>query len=203
MIYVIGAVVLILVIFIVIVIFKYVKLKDVQKSIEMCIKSIDELLNKKLELVNSLLKDIDNKNIEEKFSYNEDASLYEREDILFNTSFEINKYIKEKKTKKLMPKVQDLNNLEEDIDGLKDYYNANVLNYNDIFLKKNLNKLFKLLKFDSYKSFKIRKLEEYEIFKNQSSLKLTGLIFFDIKKLLALENGLLPKNPYLAENGDG
>ena len=203
MIYVIGAVVLILVIFIVIVIFKYVKLKDVQKSIEMCIKSIDELLNKKLELVNSLLKDIDNKNIEEKFSYNEDASLYEREDILFNTSFEINKYIKEKKIKKLMPKVQDLNNLEEDIDGLKDYYNANVLNYNDIFLKKNLNKLFKLLKFDSYKSFKIRKLEEYEIFKNQSSLKLTGLIFFDIKKLLALENGLLPKNPYLAENGDG
>ena len=166
MIYVIGAVVLILVIFIVIVIFKYVKLKDVQKSIEMCIKSIDELLNKKLELVNSLLKDIDNKNIEEKFSYNEDASLYEREDILFNTSFEINKYIKEKKIKKLMPKVQDLNNLEEDIDGLKDYYNANVLNYNDIFLKKNLNKLFKLLKFDSYKSFKIRKLEEYEIFKN-------------------------------------
>ena len=166
MIYVIGAVVLILVIFIVIVIFKYVKLKDVQKSIEMCIKSIDELLNKKLELVNSLLKDIDNKNIEEKFSYNEDASLYEREDILFNTSFEINKYIKEKKIKKLMPKVQDLNNLEEDIDGLKDYYNANVLNCNDIFLKKNLNKLFKLLKFDSYKSFKIRKLEEYEIFKN-------------------------------------
>ncbi len=166
MIYVIGAVVLILVIFIVIVIFKYVKLKDVQKSIEMCIKSIDELLNKKLELVNSLLKDIDNKNIEEKFSYNEEASLYEREDILFNTSFEINKYIKEKKIKKLMPKVQDLNNLEEDIDGLKDYYNANVLNYNDIFLKKNLNKLFKLLKFDSYKSFKIRKLEEYEIFKN-------------------------------------
>ena len=166
MIYVIGAVVLILVIFIVIVIFKYVKLKDVQKSIEMCIKSIDELLNKKLELVNSLLKDIDNKNIEEKFSYNVEASLYEREDILFNTSFEINKYIKEKKIKKLMPKVQDLNNLEEDIDGLKDYYNANVLNYNDIFLKKNLNKLFKLLKFDSYKSFKIRKLEEYEIFKN-------------------------------------
>ena len=166
MIYAIGAIVLILVIFVVIIIFKYVKLKDVQKSIEMCIKSIDELLKKKLDLVNSILKDIDNKNIKEKFSYNEESSLYEREDSLFNTSFEINKYVKENKVEKLIPKVQELNNLEENIDGLKDYYNANVLNYNEIFLKKNLNKLFKLLKFDSYKSFKIRKLEEYEIFKN-------------------------------------
>ena len=99
--------------------------------------------------------------------------------------------------------VKNLNILEENLDGLKDYYNANVLNYNEIFLKRYFNKLFRLLKFVDYKSFKIRKLEEYEIFKNQSSLKLTGLIFFDIKKLLALENGLLPKKPFLAENGEG
>ena len=77
-----------------------------------------------------------------------------------------------------------------------------IFNLNEAY-KRYFNKLFRLLKFVDYKSFKIRKLEEYEIFKNQSSLKLTGLIFFDIKKLLALENGLLPKKPFLAENGEG
>ena len=64
------------------------------------------------------------------------------------------------------PLSRQIRDLEEELDGLKDYYNANVLDYNEIFLKKYFNKIFKLLKFDSYKAFKIRKLEEYEIFKN-------------------------------------
>ena len=62
--------------------------------------------------------------------------------------------------------VSELNVLEENIDGLKDFYNANVLNYNEIFLKSYLNKVYRFFKFNDYKSFKIRKLEEYEIFKN-------------------------------------
>ena len=85
---------------------------------------------------------------------------------MFNVSFDINKYVKERKDKKLLSEVKELNSLEESLDGLKDYYNANVLNYNEIFLKRYFNRLFRLLKFKDYKSFKIRKLEEYEIFKN-------------------------------------
>ena len=85
---------------------------------------------------------------------------------MFNVSFDINKYVKDKKIVKLKDKVKELNVLEENLDGLKDYYNANVLNYNEIFLKGYLNKLFRVLKFGDRKSFKVRKLEEYEIFKN-------------------------------------
>ena len=166
MIYVIGAVVLILVICIFIIIFKYVKLKDIRNSIDICASSIEELLSKKLELVNNLLNDMKNDDLKNSFSYDEEASLYEKEDSLFNISFEINKLIKEGKSKKLKEKVKELNEMEENLDGLKDFYNTNVLSYNEIFLKKYANKLFKLLKFDSYKSFKIRKLEEYEVFKN-------------------------------------
>ena len=165
-IYVIGLLILILVIGGVILFFKYSKLKDIKASLEMCTNSINEALDKKLKLVQDFLKDIKDEKIKSTFNYDEGASLYEREDALFNVSFEINKFVKEGNNKKLRDKVKILNELEENLDGLKDYYNANVLNYNEIFLKKYFHRFFQLLRFDSYKSFKIRKLEQYEIFKN-------------------------------------
>lgn len=166
MIYLFGFIFLFLVICCFIIVLNYYKLNDIKISIDTCSNSIDEVLNTKLELVEGLLKKIDNDKIKKDFVYDNDASLYEREDALFNVSFEINKYIKEVKNKKLKEEIKDLNNLEENLDGLKDFYNTNVLNYNEIFLKKVFNKVFRLLKFENYKSFKIRKLEEYEIFKN-------------------------------------
>lgn len=166
MLYVIGLIILVVVIAIIIFIFKYLKLKDIMVSINICIDSINNALDKKLKFVNELLDDIKDEKIKKNFSYNEDASLYEREDSLFNIGFEINKYVKEKKVKNLKDKIKKLNDMEENLDGLKDYYNTNVLNYNEIFFKKYLNKFFRLLKFEQFKSFKIRKLEQYEIFKN-------------------------------------
>lgn len=165
-IYVIGILVLLLVICTIIIFFKYSKLKDIKSSLEMCTNSINEALEKKLKLINEILIDIKDEKIKESFNYDEEASLYEREDALFNISFEINRFVKEGKNKKLKDKIKVLNELEENLDGLKDYYNANVLNYNEIFLKKYFHKFFQFLKFDSYKAFKIRKLEQYEIFKN-------------------------------------
>ncbi len=166
MIYVLGILFLVLIIAGIFLFFKYAKLKDINNSIEIATENINTLLDKKLELVNDLLKEIKNEKIKKSFEYSDDLSLLEKEKVLFNISFDINKYIKEGKNKKLKDKVRDLNILEENLDGLKDYYNANVLNYNEIFLKKFFNKIFRLLKFDDYKSFRIRKLEEYEIFKN-------------------------------------
>jgi len=166
MIYVFGTIFLLLVIVLGYLFFKYSKLKDINNSIEIASESINAVLDKKLELVNELLKDVKDKKIKEKFEYSDDFSLYEKENALFNVSFDINKYVKDKKIVKLKDKVKELNVLEENLDGLKDYYNANVLNYNEIFLKRYFNKLFRFLKFGDYKSFKIRKLEEYEIFKN-------------------------------------
>lgn len=165
-IYVIGLLILIIVVCAIILFFKYSKLKDIRNSLEMCTNSINEALDEKLKLVNEFLSDIKDESIKNSFNYDEGASLYEREDVLFNVSFEINKFVKEGKNKKLKDKLKILNELEENLDGLKDYYNANVLNYNEIFLKKYFHKFFQFLKFDSYKSFKIRKLEQYEIFKN-------------------------------------
>ena len=166
MIYVFGTIFLLLVIVLGYLFFKYSKLKDINNSIEIASESINAVLDKKLELVNELLKDVKDKKIKEKFEYSDDFSLYEKENALFNVSFDINKYVKDKEIVKLKDKVKELNVLEENLDGLKDYYNANVLNYNEIFLKRYFNKLFRFLKFGDYKSFKIRKLEEYEIFKN-------------------------------------
>ena len=37
---------------------------------------------------------------------------------------------------------------------------------NELFLKKPLNLIYKLLKFTQYKSFKLRKIDDYEILKN-------------------------------------
>ena len=166
MIYVVGFILLLLVLVFILFFLKYNSLKDIRQNIEICMASIDEALSERLELVNKLLKDIKNKKIEKSFDYDEKSSIYDREDALFNVSFEINKYVKEKKLKDYTDDISKLNDMEENIDGLKDFYNANVLNYNEIFLKKYFNRIFKLLKFENYKSFKIRKLEEYEIFKN-------------------------------------
>ena len=166
MIYVIGVLIIIIILLCGYLFFKYSKLKDINNSLEIAKENINIVLDKKYELVNELLKDIKNDKIKEKFSYSDDFSIYEKENALFDVSFDINKFIKEGNNKKLKQRVKDLNLLEENLDGLKDYYNANVLNYNEIFLKKYFNKLFRLFKFEDYKSFKIRRLEEYEIFKN-------------------------------------
>lgn len=166
MIYVIGVIILLLVMLFFIVLFNYFKLTDIKTSIETCSDNIDVLLDSKLSLIEKILKKIKNEKLEKSFEYDKDGTLYERENALFNISFEINKYIKDSKNKKLKDEVRELNVLEESLDGLKDFYNTNVLNYNEIFFKRPFNKIFKLFKLEGYKSFKIRKLEEYEIFKN-------------------------------------
>lgn len=166
MLYIIGIIILILLVGGFIIFLKVSKLNDIKKALDICAANINEFLNKKLELINILLKDIDNKKIKKDFSYSDDFNIYEKEEALFNVSWNIYKYIKDNNITKLKDKAKELNVLEENLDGLKDFYNANVLNYNEVFLKKSFNKIFRIFKFGDYKSFKIRKLEEYEIFKN-------------------------------------
>lgn len=166
MLYIVGIIILILLVGGFIIFLKVSKLNDIKKALDICASNINEFLNKKLELINILLKDIDNRKIKKDFSYSDDFNIYEKEEALFNVSWNIYKYIKDNNITKLKDKAKELNVLEENLDGLKDFYNANVLNYNEVFLKKSFNKIFRIFKFGDYKSFKIRKLEEYEIFKN-------------------------------------
>ena len=165
MIYVLCSIFLVVFILCSFIFFKMNKLKDYNRSLEICINNINDILDKKLELVNELLPKIKDKKISS-FALKDDFSLYEKEYELFLVSFNINKYAKEHPRVRIQDKVHQLNVLEESIEGLKDFYNANVLNYNEIFLKPGFNKIFKFFKFSEYKSFKIRKLEEYEVFKN-------------------------------------
>lgn len=166
MIYIIGSIFFILFICGGIIFFRINKLKDIEKSLEIVSSNIEEFLDRKLSIITKLLDNIEDEKIKKEFSYSDDFTLLEKEDSLFNISWNVIKYIKDNDIKDLKSDAHELNVLEENLDGLKDFYNANVLNYNEIFLKPSFNKIFKFFKFGDYKSFKIRKLEEYEIFKN-------------------------------------
>ena len=171
MIYALGIIILFVCFLFVFLFFKNSKLKDIKESLDISINNIERVLEEKLKLVNSLMEYVDDEKIKVKFKYKQEDTLVDRESALFETSFDVNKYFKEKgvngKNKdEIKGRIHALNILEEELDGLKDFYNANVIDYEEIFLKKYLNKLFRYLKYDDYKTFKIRKLEEYEIFKN-------------------------------------
>lgn len=166
MIYVILALLLLIFIFSAYIFFNIVKLKDLSESLNLCSVKVNELLDKKLQLIKSILKKLDDKKLNKKFIYNDEDSMLDREKNLFDIGFNINKHLKNSNNEKLNDEIKELGLVEESLDGLKDFYNANVLNYNEIFLKKYINKIYRLFKFTDYKAFKIRKLEEYEIYKN-------------------------------------
>ena len=159
MIYIISSIFFILFICGAFVFFKVNKLKDIEKSLEIVSSNIEEFLERKLGIITKLLDDIDDDKIKKEFSYSDDFTLLEKEDSLFNISWNIIKYIKDNDLKDMKKDAHELNVLEENLDGLKDFYNANVLNYNEIYLKPSFNRVFKLFNFGDYKSFKIRKLE--------------------------------------------
>lgn len=150
-----------------IVFIKYKKLEDLENAIMTCEDNLENHLKEKNEIIKEVIKDINDEELN-KFTYNEEETIHEKEDNLFNIRWDINKYLLEnpKKNKKFKKEIIKLNEIDDDIEGLKDYYNANVINYNEIFLKKPMNLIYKLLKFTQYKSFKLRKIDDYEILKN-------------------------------------
>lgn len=150
-----------------IVFIKYKKLEDLENAIITCEDNLENHLKEKNEIIKEVIKDINDEELN-KFTYNEKETIHEKEDNLFNIRWDINKYLLEnpKKNKKFKKEIIKLNEIDDNIEGLKDYYNANVINYNELFLKKPMNLIYKLLKFTQYKSFKLRKIDDYEILKN-------------------------------------
>lgn len=150
-----------------IVFIKYKKLEDLENAIITCEDNLENHLKEKNEIIKEVIKDINDEELN-KFTYNEEETIHEKEDNLFNIRWDINKYLLEnpEKNKKFKKEIIKLNEIDDDVEGLKDYYNANVINYNELFLKKPMNLIYKLLKFTQYKSFKLRKIDDYEILKN-------------------------------------
>lgn len=146
---------------------KYKKLEDLENAIITCEENLEYQLKEKNEIIKILIKEINDEELN-KFKYNEEETIHEKENALFNIRWDINKYLLEnpKKNNTFKKEIIKLNEIDDNIEGLKDYYNANVINYNELFLKKPLNLIYKLLKFTQYKSFKLRKIDDYEILKN-------------------------------------
>lgn len=143
---------------------KYFKLKNEKKKLEVVEENIFDILDKKQKAIEEVLTDINDEKLTNDSSFLEIASVFEVEDCLFNIRFNLNKYLDKKKLlDKYKKELRNLNSIEDNLDGLKDFYNAIVLNYNELFLKKPFYFFYKALKFEQNKSFKVRKLDEYEI----------------------------------------
>ena len=105
-------------------------------------------------LINDLKEDNDN--------------LFKFEQNLYDVKFEIKKrisndeYTPSEELKKLLDDID----LEEKLEGLKDYYNSNSIKYNELLYKKPFNYIYKLFKLDAKNTFKIQVSEELEILKN-------------------------------------
>ena len=168
MIYIIISILTIILAALAIIFIKYRNLSDLEEAILKCDEKLDEYLTKKNELINKVLKKINDEKLTKTFNYKNEDSIYDKEDTLFNIRWDINKFLLEnpKISKKIKKETNELNEIDDNIEGLKDFYNANVINYNELFMRKPLCLIYKILKFDQYKSFKLRKLDDYEILKN-------------------------------------
>ena len=148
----------------------YLKIKNSNSVLMICEDKIEVLLNEKKELIDKAIKILNSKKLKDLFHYEENLTIIEKESSLFNIRWELNKYLNNQGKKKVTDEVKDivkrLDVMEEDLDGLKNFYNANIINYNEIYNKKLFNWFFKLLKLKKKESFKLRKLEDFEILKN-------------------------------------
>ena len=135
----------VIIIFVLLVIFtilyiydNYKKIKDILENINTSKDKIDEVLNNKKELLENLVKDAKDKDL--KIMLKEETNdIFSKEDMLYNVRWKLEELITDKK---YSPKdefktyYERLKILEEDLEGLKDYYNSKVIIYNEKYLNK-------------------------------------------------------------------
>lgn len=172
--YIISGVITIIIIFTMIMIVKVSKVNDLKDNIKETRKNLSTLLNKKYNILNSVrkflktnfkveLEKIEKSNLEEEYDMELDKNLNilnkDFNDIIENTP----KIQKEKKIDLFKTNLKDI---DENIYGLKSYYNDNVQKINKL-LEKPLYKLAALItKTEKYKKFDIKKEADLEILKD-------------------------------------
>ena len=139
-------------------------LKDIDMRLDACSGSLFEILDLKKELLDQLIKSSKNKNNKALFDTINTEDLFEYDDALFD-AFNV---LKDDKTisKKKVELLKDIKSKDEEIDGLKDFYNINVNKFNSVFSKKPLNILYKVFKFQKKEAFKIRNTSDLNILKD-------------------------------------
>lgn len=167
MIYLIVGLIILVIVLVVLVLLKYFKLKEFSNVILVCSNNINEALDKQIKEIDKILKYVSEDKIKDSYVIKDDFDLFSREDVVFNTSWNINKYFDDKKVNNKEKEIlRNISNIDEEIEGLKDYYNLNSVRYNELYNKVPFVYIFKLLKLESKKVFKLRKLESYEILKD-------------------------------------
>lgn len=158
-----------LIIFVILYIYNnYQKIKDILENINVSKEKIDELLDKKKELLENLVKDAKDKDL--KIMLKEETNdIFSKENVLYNVRWKLEELITDKKYNpkdEFKTYYERLKVLEEDLEGLKDYYNSKVIIYNEKYLNKLFCKIYKMLKLEKQKKFKLRKIESFEILKD-------------------------------------
>lgn len=150
-----------------VIIIKLKELKEIEKKLNITEEKINEILKTKKDNLDKISRDMDDKKLINDLKEDND-NLFKFEQNLYDIKFEIKKrisndeYTPSEELKKLLDDID----LEEKLEGLKDYYNSNSIKYNELLYKKPFNYIYKLFKLDAKNTFKIQVSEELEILKN-------------------------------------
>ena len=163
MLYIFGVIFLLLLVLGVIFYNKYNSINDINDKLDISMKKIKELFDFKNDKVKEILEIIN----DEKYNYryehiNEEFTLKENE--IFILFWDLKKEFEN--NKKISKIISEVEKNENDLEGLKDFYNSNINLYNEIYEKIPFNIFFKLLKFKPRNSFESKKIEDYEILKD-------------------------------------
>ena len=142
---------------------KYSFLKDINEKLNISLNKIKELVFFKESKIKEILDLIN----DDKYNYRYehiDLDFVNKENEIFILFWDLKKDLKN--NKKVKNIIIDVEKNENDLEGLKDYYNCNVNLYNEIYEKMPFNILFKLFKFENKKLFESKKIEDFEILKD-------------------------------------
>ena len=159
-----------IILFLIIVTLFFIKLhslKDILNILELAKEKTRVFLNKKKETLDKIMEKINDNNFTKNIDLKEDDTIFNIDDILYKKRNLLISFLEEKKEINEEQKIllKDLSFIEENIDGLKDFYNKQVYTYNESLSKKPFSFLFPLFKLKKLKPWNINKLIEYTILK--------------------------------------
>ena len=148
--------------------YKLSELKFIYKKICKCTENLNDVFETKEMYLNEIIKNKKNKKLEEKMTYYVNVKdIFEKEKILFNVNWEIVKQYPDLRSNDKFTNVFEyIYQTNEEIDGLKDFYNINVDKFNCLFDKKMFSFVYKSMGYKRQRNFSFRKLNEYEIEKD-------------------------------------
>ena len=162
--YVICAIFILIVILVLVIVFNYLKIKDIHDIITSCTTNIEEVLEKKKKVLLKLIEKVPN--VKNEYSFDDNEDVYTLDEMLFNIAWDINNNLTDTLRKKLKKQLKELKSIEEELEGLKDFYNVKMNTYNSLYNKKPFTLVYKILKLYPGRLFNLKKIEKYEILKN-------------------------------------